>query len=132
MRTATASSLADLAEDPRPTADWWVSVARTLDEVGERLSIEVAADAAPAGAFAEAISRDPSLSNPASRATRDGSRLVERVRGLRRTVAGVAGDGTKTSWIASQLSSVAHAERSYVRRARSIVWDAHCRDLGGE
>ncbi len=132
MRTATAPSLADLADEARPTADWWVSVARTLDALSERLSLEVAADAAPAGAFAEAISRDPSLSNPATQVTREGSNLVERVRGLRRTVAGVAGDGTKTSWIASQLSSLAQAERSYVRRARSIVWDAHCRDLGGE
>jgi hypothetical protein len=132
MRTATVPSLADLADEARPTADWWVSVARSLDALSERLSIEVAADSAPAGAFAEAVSRDPSLSNPATQVTREGSRLVEQVRGLRRTVAGVAGDGSKTSWVAAQLSSLAQAERAYLRRARSIVWDAHCRDLGGE
>jgi len=132
MRTATTPSLAELAEEARPTADWWVSVARTLDDTSERLSLEVEADSAPAGAFAQAITRDPSLSNPADQVTREGSRLIDQVRALRRTVAGVAGDGTKASWVADQLASLAHAERSYLRRSRSIVWDAHCRDLGGE
>lgn len=132
MQTATSPSLTELAQDARPTAEWWVSVARALDDLGERLSIQVAADAGPSGAFADAIARDPSLSNPATQVTREGSKLIERVQALRKTVAGVAGDRYQASWIAAQLSSIAQAECTYLRKARSVLWDAHCRDLGGE
>ena len=92
MTVTHYSSLGTLAGTIEPSGAWWVSVARALDDLDERLAEDTAVDEGPTGAFADAVSREPSLSNGTTRLAADHARLVERARQLRRLVAEVAGD----------------------------------------
>ena len=125
-------SLESLACDDVRNPSWWASVARSLDELDVRLQSDAAADEGPSGAFADAVSRDPSLANDARRLLDDHRRLTERARRLRRLVATVAGDERQISAVAGELSALATAEQRYQQRSRSLYWDSFARDLGGE
>lgn len=126
------SSLETLAGTQEPSGAWWVSVARALDDLDERLAEDTAVDEGPAGAFVDAVTRDPSLSNDTTRLVADHARLVERARRLRRLVAQVAGDAQQAPAVADELATLAMAEDRYRQRSRSVFWDSFSRDIGGE
>ncbi len=67
---------------------------------------DTAVDEGPAGAFADAVSREPSLSNGTTRLAADHARLVERARRLRRLVAQVAGDPSQAPAVAAELATL--------------------------
>lgn len=125
-------TLESLASDEVRSPSWWAAVARSLDELEARLRQDAAADAGPAGAFVDAVGRDPSLSNDARRLEGDHERLMERARRLRILVASVAGDARQEEPVAQELPALASAELRYQQRARALVWDSFARDLGGE
>jgi hypothetical protein len=125
-------SLQTLAGTDHRSAAWWTSVARALDDLDERLAQDAAADDGPTGAFVQAVSRQPSLSNDASRLRDDLARLTERARRLRRLVAQVAGDDREGSAVARELAALAAAEDRHQRRSRALFWDSFVRDIGGE
>lgn len=125
-------SLESLARVDVRHPSWWASVARSLDALEVRLQQDAAADEGPTGAFADAVSRDPSLSNEATRLRDDHQRLVERARRLRRLVATVAGDERQVPAVAGELTALATAERRHQQRSRALFWDSFARDLGGE
>jgi hypothetical protein len=125
-------SLQTLAGTDHRKASWWAAVARALDELDERLAEDAAVDHGPTGAFVEAVTRQPSLSNDATRLRDDHARLTERVRRLRRLVAEVAGDEGEARGVASELAALASAEDRHQQRSRSLFWDSFTRDIGGE
>jgi hypothetical protein len=126
------SSLETLADTQEPSGAWWVSVARALDDLDERLAEDTAEDEGPRGAFVEAVDRDPSLANDTTRLVADHARLVERARRLRRLVAQVAGDHREAPAVAAELATLAEAEGKYRLRSRAVFWDSFSRDIGGE
>jgi hypothetical protein len=132
MTTTYYSSLAALAEEPSASAVWWTSVARALDELSERLNLEALVDEGPEGALDEAVSREPSLSNRATKASRDLATLMEHTREVRRLVTREAGNPDHVADVAAQLLVLARAEEDYRRHVRSVVWDSLTRDIGGE
>jgi hypothetical protein len=132
MTVTHDSSLEALADHPAPSGAWWASVARALDDLDERLAQDFVADEGPEGAFVEAVTREPSLSNETARLLADHARLVERVRRLRRFVAQVAGDPEQASPVSLELGVLAEAEDRYRRRSRGLFWDSFTRDIGGE
>ena len=121
-----------LAEIPTTSATWWPTVARALDELDDRLLEDAAVDEGAAGAFADAVGREPSLANESVRLVADHQMLVERVRRLRRRVAEVAGDSAQAPAVAAELATLARAERTYRTRSRDLFWDSFVRDIGGE
>ena len=121
MTVTHYSSLETLAETIEPSGAWWVSVARALDDLDERLAEDTAVDEGPTGAFADAVSREPSLSNDTTRLVADHARLVERARRLRRLVAQVAGDPSQAPAVAAELATLAEAEDTYRRAVASGV-----------
>ena len=125
-------SLESLAGSDYRNASWWASVARALDDLDDRLAQDAAIDDGPTGAFVDAITREPSLSNEAARLRVDHARLVDRARQLRRDVARVAGDEREASAVAEGLAAIAAAEDRHRRRSRSLFWDSFTRDIGGE
>lgn len=125
-------SLESLASTDVRNPSWWASVARSLDELDVRLQSDAAADEGPSGAFADSVSRDPSLANDARRLMDDHRLITERARRLRRLVATVAGDGRQAAAVAGELSLLAAAEQRYQERSRALFWDSFARDLGGE
>jgi hypothetical protein len=132
MTVTHYSSLGTLAGTIEPSGAWWVSVARALDDLDERLAQDTAVDEGPAGAFADAVSREPSLSNGATRLAADHARLVERAQRLRRLVSQVAGDPSQAAAVAAELATLAAAEETYRQRSRAVFWDSFSRDIGGE
>lgn len=126
------SSLETLADTQEISGAWWVAVARALDDLDERLAEDVAEDEGPRGALMEAVDREPSLANDATRLVADHDRLIERARRLRRLVAQVAGDHRQASAVAAELATLAEAEERYRRRSRTVFWDSFSRDIGGE
>lgn len=132
MSIAYHSSLEALAAREHRNASWWASVARALDDLDERLARDDAADDGPAGAFAEAVTRQPSLANEAARLRGDHARLTERARRLRRLVAMVAGDDREAAAVARELADLAAAEDRHQQRSRALFWDSFVRDIGGE
>jgi hypothetical protein len=132
MTVTYYSSLETLAGTTEPSAAWWVAVAHALDDLDERLAQDVAVDEGPAGAFVDAVSRDPSLANDTTRLVADHSRLTERARRLRRIVAQVAGDARQAPAVAAELATLADAEDRYRQRSRAVFWDSFSRDIGGE
>ena len=132
MSVTHYSSLETLAETIEPSGAWWVSVARALDDLDERLAEDAAVDEGPSGAFVDAVSRAPSLANDTTRLVADHERLVQRARRLRRLVAQVAGDHRQAPAVAAELATLADAEDTYRRRSRSVFWDSFSRDIGGE
>lgn len=126
------SSLETLADTQEISGAWWVSVARALDDLDERLAEDIAEDEGPRGALVEAVDREPSLANDATRLVADHDRLIERARRLRRLVAQVAGDHRQASAVAAELATLAEAEERYRRRSRTVFWDSFSRDIGGE
>lgn len=132
MTIAHYPSLKSLARTDLRNASWWASVARALDQLDERLAQDAATDQGPRGAFVEAVAREPSLSNEASRLRVDHARLVERVRRLRALVAEVAGDRQAASAVSEELAALAATEDRHQRRSRSLFWDSFTRDIGGE
>lgn len=125
-------SLESLAGSEHRTASWWASVARALDDLDDRLAQDAAIDDGPTGAFVDAITREPSLSNEADRLRIDHARLVERARRLRRLVSRVAGDEREATAVAEELAAIAAAENRHRIRSRSLFWDSFTRDIGGE
>lgn len=117
--------------DPR-NASWWAAVARALDDLDDRLARDAAVDDGPSGALVDAVTRQPSLSNDASRLRADHARLMERARRLRRLVAQVAGDDRQAPAVARELSELAAAEDRHQERSRSLFWESFARDIGGE
>lgn len=125
-------SLESLAGTDHRNASWWASVARALDDLDDRITQDAAVDDGRTGAFVEAIKRQPSLSNDATRLRDDHARLAERARRLRRLVAQVAGDDQAASAVARELAVLAAAEERHQRRSRTLFWDSFTRDIGGE
>lgn len=133
MTVTHYSSLATLAEtESSSAATWWPTVARALDALDERLAEDSTVDDGPAGAFHDAISREPALANQAARLSADRQRLVDRARQVRRLVAQVAGDSRQAQAISAELALLARAESRYRRRSRGLFWDSFTRDIGGE
>lgn len=132
MTVTYYSSLETLAGTHEPSGAWWVSVARALDDLDERLAEDVTEDEGPTGAFSEAVTRDPSLANDATKLVKDHALLIERARRLRRLVAEVAGDHRQAPAVAAELATLAEGEDRYRRRSRSVFWDSFSRDIGGE
>jgi hypothetical protein len=132
MTVTHYSSLETLAGTSEPSGAWWVSVARALDELDERLAEDTAVDQGPGGAFVDAVGREPSLSNDTTRLAADHARLIERARRLRRLVAQVAGDPGQAPAVAAELATLAEAEEKYRQRSRAVFWDSFSRDIGGE
>ncbi len=132
MTVTHYSSLETLAGTYESSGAWWVSVARALDDLDERLAEDTAVDAGPAGAFVDAVSRQPSLSNDTTRLIADHTRLIEQARQLRRHVAQVAGDAEQAPAVAAELATLAEAEDRYRRKSRTVFWDSFSRDIGGE
>jgi DNA-binding transcriptional ArsR family regulator len=132
MSVAHYDSLETLAGADQTTASWWASVARALDDLHERLSSGAAVEDGPMGALAEAVIRQPALSNHATRLREDHARLAERTRRLRRHVAQVAGDEREAPPVARELAALAAAEARQEQRSRSLLWDSLTRDIGGE
>jgi hypothetical protein len=132
MTVTHYSSLETLAGTYESTGAWWVSVARALDDLDERLAEDTAVDGGPAGAFVDAVSRQPSLSNDTRRLSADHARLIERARQLRRHVADVAGDAEQAPAVAAELATLAEAEARYRQKSRTVFWDSFSRDIGGE
>ena len=110
----------------------WASVALALAALDERLARDRAVDEGPAGAFLEAVTREPSLSNETKRLVADRARLTERVRRLRLYVAQVAGDPRQVPPVTEELAALAAAEDRCRRRSRAVFWDSFTRDIGGE
>lgn len=131
MSDIYAPSLADLADTPMDAGIWWLSVARALDALDERLADDAAADEGPSGTFDEVVRREPSLSNPAQQVAADRVRLIDRARRLRHVVSSAAGDPRRVPDVSGELATLAHAERRYRERGRALVWDAYNRDIGG-
>lgn len=125
-------SMQELASTGLRNASWWASVARSLDEFDEQLERDRVADFGPRGAFVDAISRQPSLANEASRLQDDHDQLVERARRLRQLVATVAGDDRMATPVSAQLATLVGAQERYRRRVRALLWDSFVRDHGGE
>lgn len=132
MSVTHYSSLEALAEIETPTATWWLSVARALDDLDERLAEDAVDDGGPTGSFTEAVSRAPALASATARLTADHSRLADRVVRLRRLVAQVAGDARQAPAVSAELATLAQAEQNYRRRSRMVFWDSFTRDIGGE
>lgn len=132
MTVTHYSSLETLAGAHEPSGAWWVSVARALDDLDERLAEDTAVDEGPTGAFVDAVSREPSLSNGTRRLVADHDRLVDRARRLRRLVAKVAGDPRQAPAVSAELATLADAEDRYRERSRAVFWDSFSRDIGGE
>ncbi len=132
MTVTHYSSLETLAGTSEPSGAWWVSVARALDDLDERLAEDALADEGPTGAFTQAVTRAPSLANDATRLVADHARLVDRARRLRRLVAQVAGDQREAASVAAELTALAEEEARYRRRSRTVFWDSFSRDIGGE
>jgi hypothetical protein len=132
MTVTYYSSLGTLAGTIEPSGAWWVSVARALDDLSERLVEDIAVDGGPTGAFADAVGREPSLANDTMRLAADHARLVERARRLRRFVAQIAGDSQQAPAVAAELATLAEAEDKYRERSRAVFWDSFSRDIGGE
>jgi erythromycin esterase-like protein len=132
MTVTHYSSLETLAGTHEPSGAWWVAVARALDDLDERLAEDTAVDEGPTGAFVDAVTRQPSLSNDTTRLAADHARLIERARCLRRLVAEVAGDPGQASAVAAELAGLAAAEERYRQRSRAVFWDSFSRDIGGE
>jgi hypothetical protein len=132
MSVTHYSSLEILAATHHRNASWWASVARALDDLDERLAQDAAIDEGPTGAFADSVTRQPSLSNDATRLRSDHARLTERARRLRRLVAQVAGDDREAPAVAGELAALAAAEDRHQQRSRALFWDSFARDIGGE
>jgi hypothetical protein len=132
MTVTHYSSLETLAGTYESSGAWWVAVARALDDLDERLAEDTAVDGGPAGAFVDAVSRQPSLSNDTTRLIADHTRLIEQARQLRRHVAQVAGDAEQAPAVAAELATLAEAEDRYRRKSRTVFWDSFSRDIGGE
>lgn len=132
MTVTYYSSQESLAGTDHRNASWWASVAQALDDLEVRITQDAAVDDGPTGAFVEAINRQPSLSNDATRLRDDHARLAERARRLRRLVAQVAGDDQAASAVARELAVLAAAEERHQRRSRTLFWDSFTRDIGGE
>lgn len=132
MSVTYHSSLEALSEIENPTAAWWAQVARALDDLAEQLLRDAAVDGGPSGAFAQAVARDPSLANLASRLDAERVSLWDRVGHLRRLVTQVAGDPDQTAVVSTELSSVAAARDLYRQRAHALFWDSFLRDMGGQ
>jgi hypothetical protein len=125
-------SLETLAGTDDRSATWWASVARALDDLDERLAEDAAVDDGPTGAFVEAVTRQPALSNGANRLRDDHAQLAERARRLRGRVAQVAGDDREAPAVARELAALAAAEDRHQQRSRTLFWDSFTRDFGGE
>ena len=132
MTVMHPTTLETLAAQAYRSASWWASAARALDELDERLCQDACVDSGPAGAFADAISRQPALSNDVARLVDDRDRLYRRMRLLRQLVSEVAGDEHQVSAVANELAELAAGEERYLRRSGDIIWESFLRDIGGE
>ena len=130
MSVTHYSSLEILAATDHQSASWWASLARALDDLDERLAQDAAGDEGPTGAFVDSVTRQPSLSNDATRLRDEHARLTERAR--RRLVAQVAEDDREAPAVAGELAALAAAEDRLQQRSRALFWDSFPRDIGGE
>lgn len=132
MLEARTTPLTTLAAEPSASATWWLSVARSLDALGDRLSMQLAADVGPGGSFADVLWHEPSLSSRVGRVSAQGTKLLERVRTVRRSVSRFAGEPARARDVSAELASIANEERHYSHRVRELFWDAYNRDIGGD
>lgn len=132
MSTTYHSTLASLAESPVASGVWWSAVARSLDELAERLELDAAVDSGPGGALEQAVTDEPTLANRANSAAAQRMALQVRVFELRRLVSSAAGDPDLVEKVATELASISETEVKYQRKVRAVVWDSLTQDIGGE
>lgn len=132
MTATYHSSLTTLAESPVASGVWWSAVAKSLDELAERLELDAAVDAGPDGALNRAVADEPTLANRANSANAQRMALQVRVFELRRLVSQSAGDPDLVEQVARDLASISEAEVAYQRKVRAVVWDSLTQDIGGE
>lgn len=131
MTTAYLPSLSELTTIGPPHASWWLSVARVLDALDERLASELHLDTASAGAVSQAVGREPRLATRARRLAAECASLRHDVGRVRLRVVTGAGQRNAVGAVIADLVSLAARERDYRDRTSSIVWDADNQDIGG-
>jgi hypothetical protein len=131
MTTAYLPSLAELTTVGLTRASWWLSVARVLDALDDRLVSEMQLDTASAGAVSQAVRREPRLAAQARRLASECADLRHDVGRVRLHVITGAGRRSAVGAVVADLVSLAAKERDYRDRTSSVVWDAYNQDIGG-
>ncbi len=132
MSVTYYSSLEILAAEDHRNSSWWALVAHALDDLDERLAQNDAVDEGPTRAFVDSVTRQPCLSNDATRLRDDDARMTERARRVHHFVAQVAGDDREAPAVVGELAALAAPADRHQQRSRALFGDSFAREIGGE
>lgn len=130
--TGTARRLSELLRERRGRAQWWVELARQLDELSMGL-VESAEQTANRRGLADQIRRDaPHLLGRLRRLDGELDLLVAQTASVRLLIAEYAGDPLAVHAVSRAVLELTWRVGRYQEKTSEMLLDAYARDMGGE
>ncbi|MBI1376284.1 MAG: hypothetical protein GC157_02195 [Frankiales bacterium] len=122
--------LEELLVDRSGSGMWWSAMARRVEATIDAIWADRAAPEGTMALHEEIKAEQPRLAPVLARLEADRLALVDEFTALRMLVSQSVGESGGVARVIAATTEVIALFRSYQRRARAVVYDAYCVDLG--